>query len=84
MSNTVDEAKLDTILAGVRAEVFKAIAKHKPMNSAHEGYAVLKEEVDELWEEVKADRGYQMSGLDEAVQVAAMGVRYLYDLGDRQ
>lgn len=26
---------------------------HKPFNSNHEGYAILKEEVDELWDEIK-------------------------------
>ena len=76
----VDEPYLDAILADVRAEAFKAMAKHKPINSAHEGYAVLLEEVDELWDEVKPDRGYQESARKEAVQVAAMGVRYIYDL----
>ena len=46
---TVDEA-----LNLIRAEYNRARAKHAPMNSAHEGYAVLKEEVDELWDDVKA------------------------------
>jgi len=79
---TVDEAKLDRILADVRAEVFKASSKHKPINSAHEGYAVLKEEVDELWDEIKPDRGYEDAARKEAVQVSAMGIRYIYDLID--
>lgn len=46
--------------------------------SAHEGYAILKEEVDELWDAVRAD------DLDhaamEAVQVAAMAIRFICDL----
>jgi hypothetical protein len=69
--------RLDAALAEVRAEVEKAINKHGGMASAHEGYAVIQEEVDELWDEVKADRGYQESAMEEAVQVAAMGVKYL-------
>lgn len=82
MPNIVNEALLDAIMADVRAEVHKAASKHKPMNSAHEGYAVLLEEVDELWEEVKQDTGYTLNARNEAKQVAAMGVRYIYDLID--
>jgi hypothetical protein len=74
------EARIDTVLSGIKAEVLKAYAKHAPMHSAHEGYAVLQEEVDELWDEIKADRGVQQSGLQEAIQVGAMAVRYMVDL----
>jgi len=69
--------RLDAALAEVREEVEKAINKHGPMASAHEGYAVIAEELDELWDEVKADRGYQESAMSEAKQVAAMGLKYL-------
>lgn len=74
------EARIDAVLAQVREEVLAAGLKHKPMNSAHEGYAVLLEEVDELWEHVKEDTGYTEEAFDEARQVAAMGVRYIVDL----
>ncbi len=69
-----------TALRSVIAEVSKAEAKHKPMNSPHEAYAVIQEEVDELWDDVKADRGRTPEGLKEAVQIAAMGIRYVRDL----
>ncbi len=78
----VDEEKLDRILLEVRAEVHKAAPKHKPMNSAHEGHSVLREEVEELWDHVKADTGYTDDARTEAKQVAAMGIRYIYDLID--
>jgi hypothetical protein len=55
---------------------------HAPFNSAHEGYAVLLEEVDELWAEVKkrrSERDDERMGL-EAIQVAAMAVRFLLDV----
>lgn len=74
------EARIDAVLEQVRAEVLAAGLKHKPMNSAHEGYAVLLEEVDELWDHVKHDTGYTEDAFDEARQVAAMGVRYIVDL----
>ena len=31
----------------------KARQKHAPMHSPHEGYAIIKEEFDELWEEIR-------------------------------
>lgn len=77
---TAEVNKLDEILQAFRAEVLRARKKHKPMNSPHEGYAVLKEEVDELWDEVKADNGREITAMEEATQVAAMGVRYVMDL----
>ena len=52
-------------------------------NSAHEGWAVLYEEVDALWDEVKAnhpDRKERMRS--EAIQVAAMAIRFIEDLCD--
>lgn len=72
---------MDDVLLMVRNEVERAIRKHKPMNSPHEGYAVIAEELDELWEDVRADAGRAPDrGIKEAVQVAAMGVRYVMDL----
>lgn len=65
----------------VYQEVLRAVEKHtEPFHGPHEAYAVLLEEVDELWDEVKADRGQQLSGRKEAIQVAAMAVRYILDL----
>lgn len=72
---------LDLVLAMVRAEALRAVTKHAPMNSPHEGMSVIREEVDELWDHVKADTGQTPAAFKEAVQIAAMGVRYLVDLG---
>ncbi len=70
---------LDDALAAVRAEVIRATKKHKRgFNSPHEGWAVIWEELDELWDEVRADRPRRAR--KEAVQVGAMAVRYLLDL----
>jgi hypothetical protein len=71
--------RADAAWALVRAELARAAAKHPQFNSRHEGYAVLLEEVDELWDDVKADR--QAPAMDEAVQVAAMAIRFLTDCG---
>ena len=48
--------------------------------SPHEMYAVLLEEVDELWDEVKGkrpDRNQRM--IAEAIQVGAMAIRFILD-----
>ena len=74
------ENKVDQILAQVRAEVLRAVKKHRPIAGPHEGYAVILEELDELWDEVKPDRGKSDSARTEALQVAAMGVRYILDV----
>jgi hypothetical protein len=69
---------LDLALAEVRAEVVRAIEKFPTFNSAHEGYAVIAEELDELWDEVKANS--PVRARKEAVQVAAMGIRFMTDI----
>lgn len=57
-----------------------AMAKHKSMNSPHEGHSVIREEFEELWEHVRADTGRTRAARKEAMQVAAMGLRYVLDL----
>lgn len=73
---------LDTILSDIRKEVIRASTKHPPLNSFHEGYAVLFEEVDELWDEVKLQTGKRNleNMRTEAAQVGAMSVRFILDL----
>ena len=75
--------KISNSMRMVSEEFEKATGRHKPLNSAHEGWAVLREEVDELWEEVKKG-GTKSRSVDrmtqEAVQVAAMALRFLHDI----
>jgi len=74
---------LDRVLNELREEVGRARAKHAPMHSPHEGWAVIREELDpELWEHVCHDTGRSPEARHEALQVAAMGVRYILDLID--
>jgi hypothetical protein len=51
-------------------------------NSAHEGYAVLLEEVDELWVEIKKNpkKRDPVAMREEAIQVAAMALRFVIDI----
>jgi hypothetical protein len=63
-------------------EYMRAASIHPPFNGPHEGYAVLLEELDELWTEVKK-KGEKRSPealQKEAVHVAAMAVRFLIDV----
>lgn len=62
----------------VAEEVERAEGAFPPFNSAHEGAAVIREEFDELWGAVRANDA--ASARAEAVQVAAMAVRFLRDV----
>jgi len=77
----------------VLVETYNAMLKHRPFNSAHEGYAVILEEMDELWDVVKlnpkkifAGTAAEQKGIhrklmrSEAIQVAAMAIRFLMDV----
>ncbi len=70
------------ILDAVESEVDRATALHGPFRSAHEGYAVLLEEVEELWAEVRKRRGERSASRlrEESIQIAAMAVRFVRDL----
>lgn len=66
----------------VAAELSRARGRHAPINSAHEGYAVILEEIDEFWAEVRKKRGerspHQM--IHELAHVAAMAQRVAEDV----
>lgn len=64
------------------SEIERATASNAAFNSAHEGYAVILEELDELWEEVKKKRVERdpKKMTREAVQVAAMAIRFVMDV----
>ena len=64
----------------VRNELNKARVKHKGANSPHEGYAIIREELDEFWDEVKAQHHNKQRMLEELVQVAAMCQRVAEDV----
>lgn len=54
-----------------------------PTNSvSHEAYGVLLEEVDELWDEVKKKHFDRAAARKEAIQVAAMAIRFVMNVCD--
>ena len=69
---------IDDVLAMVKEEYHAARSKHAPMNSGHEGYAVILEELDELWDAVRADDFDHAK--DEAIQVAAMALAFVLEV----
>ena len=76
-SRTIDElVAREGFTLMVRDELDRAYAKHgKDPWTRHEFYAILLEEVDELWSDIKADKSLD-DVLRELVQVAAMCLRY--------
>lgn len=98
----VDNVKVDIWAASFVADeimegYLKARQKHAPMHSPHEGYAVILEELDEVWEEVKRwnprsaytaalDQGKYEENLKrmrkEALHVAAMALAFVLEVCD--
>jgi NTP pyrophosphatase (non-canonical NTP hydrolase) len=68
-------------MVGLEVERAKSMFP-EDFHNAHEGYAVLLEEVDELWDEVKKNQKvYDFeSQRKEAIQVAAMAIRFATEL----
>ena len=61
-------------------------ARHKfpKMSSGHEGYAIILEELDELWSEIKNTKNNRKKISDEAskecIQIAAMSMAFFCEL----
>ncbi len=80
MQNKLDE--LSVVQGEISHECFTAMKNWPSFNSAHEGFAVLKEEVDELWDQVKINQKKRdISKMrSEAIQVAAMAMRFAVEV----
>jgi hypothetical protein len=61
----------------IEDELNFAVKKFGDFSSVHEGYAVLKEEIDELWDEIKNKNSTRERMREEAIQVAAMAVKFI-------
>jgi len=76
------EMIIDPEVKDLQIELRSAKSNYPPMRSYHEGYAVIKEELDELWDEIK--KKPEERSIDhlrkEALQVAAMAARFAGDL----
>lgn len=64
----------------VAKEIAKARAQHGPVRGLHEGFAVLLEEVDEFWDEVKKKTPDKKNTFLELIQIAAMAQKIAEDV----
>lgn len=75
--------KVDTVLYEIREEIERAKNMYpNDFHNQHEAYAVILEEIDELWTEIKKNqKNYDLAAQDkEATQAAAMLVRLIVEL----
>jgi len=75
MTMTPEQASMEVL-----QELHRARKKFPKLNSGHEGYAVILEELDELWECVKNNQPHLAR--KEAVQVAAMALAFMVEITD--
>ena len=77
-----EDDKIAEVMTAVENELRSAVKAHGPMKSMHEGYAVILEEMDELWEHVRLKEKLRKKKdmREEAIQIAAMAVRFVIDL----
>jgi len=69
--------KIDQYQNEICKELIEATGKFGPFASTHEGYAIILEEVDEMWEAIKLNDVEQAR--KEAIQIGAMALRFLID-----
>lgn len=63
---------INTYYGRVMAEAARAEKLHGPAVSLHEAYAILLEELDEVWDEIKNKNPNLHNLQEELIQVAAM------------
>ncbi len=73
--NTRAESKA---LKEIAREYVRATEKFGGFATTHEGYAVILEELDELWDEIKAN-STKKAMRKEAMQLSAMAFRFMVD-----
>lgn len=83
-STDIHPHRIAAEVAEILTELGRARKKFPPFHSHHEGYAVILEELDELWQDVKASKpGSDHAAMrKEAIQVAAMALRFVHDVCD--
>ena len=74
--------KLQEILEDIKEEFKTATDKWGGFNSLHEAYAIVLEQMDELWVEVKKTQKipwHKELARQEAIHVATMAIRLIFD-----
>jgi len=74
----------DGIVRDILDELDRADESYEPINSIHEGYAVILDELDAFWQEVRRPtrNGDVQQMRTELIQTAAMCVRTIRDAID--
>ena len=77
ISENLDSGRQYKVVAEFYEEIDKGVNKFGNYNSYHEAYAVIKEEFDELWDELKVNASKRDLNkvYYEALQVAATSFR---------
>ena len=74
----------------IENELLSANEKYPHFHSPHEGYAVIKEELEEVWALTKAYKGewpppakwWKKRFKEECVQVAAMAIKFVQSMDE--
>lgn len=74
----VEKSMIEAAVNQVYRELVEAREKFPAFSNGHEGYAVILEELDEVWSAIKAN-DIEHARV-EAKQVAAMAIRFMLDL----
>lgn len=61
-------------------ECLDATKNFGPFASAHEGYAIMLEEMNELWDAIKSKKSTPEEIKSEVIQIGAMAIRFLVDI----
>ena len=74
--------EVNEALQAIKSEFERSNKLYKSFNSNHEAYAVILEELDEVWDEIKKSK--EVTGNEamkkELIQVGAMVVKFLDNL----
>lgn len=68
----------ENIAQAILGEYRRARLRFDPLRGPHEGYAVILEELDEAWDEIKANN--LPKARKEMLQVAAMALAFLVEV----
>lgn len=82
-----NETLIDNLYKEIFNEFLRASKNYPMFSNEYEGYAIILEELDELWEVVKLKQSNPerlVKCRKECIQVAAMALRFLHDMETRK
>lgn len=74
--------QVEELVPSLIDEIESAVKAHGSFSGPHEGYAVMLEELDELWDEVRKKKHDLQLMKNECIQIAAMALRFINDVCD--